>query len=257
MSTSVDAARRRRRTSAVAWAASVFVLLLPALASAGPPFETDDPEPPEYRHYEVYLVTQYEQEAGQHVETLPRIEINYGVMPNVQLSFATEHSWAAGLEEGAPRFGTSEVGLKMRFLPETKSQPQVAFYPSVVWSGESSRGGGVKVFLPLWGQKSWGRSTVYGGGGRWHNPGPLNRDFWFSGVAMLQQVSDRLTLGAEIFHSTADRVDTTNSTGFNVGGMSALGEDHSVLFSIGRSSTAGSLSAYLAYGISLGPKSTR
>ncbi len=202
-------------------------------------------------------MTQYDQGAGRHVETLPRFEINYGVMPNVQLSFATERSWARGSEEGAPRFGTSELGLKMRFLPETKYRPQVAFYPSVVWSGESTRGSDTKVFLPLWGQKSWGRSTVYGGGGRWHNPGPLNRDFWFAGVAMLRQVSDTLTLGAEVFHSTAESVDTVSSTGFNVGGLSALGEDHSVLFSIGRSSTPGSLSAYLAYGISLGPKTTR
>jgi hypothetical protein len=253
MPVSIRGTRRRLWTCVVAWATFLFVVLLPAVALAGPPFETDDPEPPEYRHYEVYLVTQYDQEVGQRVETLPRVEINYGLMPNVQLSFATEHSWAGGLE-GSARFGTSEAGLKMRFLQETNSRPQLAFYPSIVWSGESSQDTGARVFFPLWAQKSWGRSTIYGGGGRWHNPGPLNRDFWFTGAAMLQQLSDNLTLGAELFHSTADTVGGGGSTGFNIGGIRALGEGHSVLFSAGRSSTARSLSVYLAYGISLGPK---
>jgi hypothetical protein len=34
--------------------------LVPALANAGPPYTTDDPEPVEYRHWEFYLATQDE-----------------------------------------------------------------------------------------------------------------------------------------------------------------------------------------------------
>jgi hypothetical protein len=40
--------------------ATLVIVILPALNSskAGPPFLTDDPEPVEYRHWEVYVASQ-------------------------------------------------------------------------------------------------------------------------------------------------------------------------------------------------------
>jgi hypothetical protein len=62
----------------------VFILT-PGVAFAGPPFRTDDPEPVEYRHWEVYLASQGSFNQDERSLTAPHVEINYGVFPNVQL----------------------------------------------------------------------------------------------------------------------------------------------------------------------------
>src|SRR5258708_838938 len=54
------------------------------LAHAGPPFATDDPEPVEYRHWEIYLGSQYEHGGDGASGTLPHLEVNYGALPELQ-----------------------------------------------------------------------------------------------------------------------------------------------------------------------------
>jgi hypothetical protein len=49
-------------------------LALPASLEAGPPFVTDDPEPVEYRHWEVYLTSQLDHSAGTWLGTEPGCE---------------------------------------------------------------------------------------------------------------------------------------------------------------------------------------
>src|ERR1700692_1641445 len=54
-------------------------------ALAGPPFQTDDPEPIDYRNYEFYTFATSD---GTGIETDaagPAIEFNYGALPNVHL----------------------------------------------------------------------------------------------------------------------------------------------------------------------------
>ena len=63
----------------------LLFVLLPRVALAGPPFKTDDPEPVEYKHWEIYLASQYSHDQDQNSATLPHIEVNYGVVPNVQV----------------------------------------------------------------------------------------------------------------------------------------------------------------------------
>jgi hypothetical protein len=63
---------------------SFVFMLLPALALAGPPFRTDDPEPVEYQHWEIYLASQGSFGDGSEM-TAPHVEINYGILPDVQL----------------------------------------------------------------------------------------------------------------------------------------------------------------------------
>ena len=52
---------------------------------AGPPFKTDDPEPVEDQHWEVYVASQYANDKDGVSGTAPHFEVNYGVLPNVQL----------------------------------------------------------------------------------------------------------------------------------------------------------------------------
>jgi hypothetical protein len=60
----------------------VTLLLSSPPASAGPPFITDDPEPTDYQHWELYLFSQGTHETG---ETSGVCDCNYGFLPNVQL----------------------------------------------------------------------------------------------------------------------------------------------------------------------------
>lgn len=66
-------------------AAFVILLLSVPRLWAGPPFQTDDPEPVEFRHYEAYL---FGGSDGTPVETDPlgpAFEANWGAAPNLQL----------------------------------------------------------------------------------------------------------------------------------------------------------------------------
>ena len=69
-------------TVAVLW---VMLFFAPGTALAGPPFLTDDPEPVEYKHWEIYLASQYKHDRDQESATFPHVEINYGLIPNVQI----------------------------------------------------------------------------------------------------------------------------------------------------------------------------
>jgi len=48
------------------------------LAFAGPPFQTDDPEPVELHHYEFYVATQQTLTSDGRSGTAPHLEFNYG-----------------------------------------------------------------------------------------------------------------------------------------------------------------------------------
>src|ERR1035438_2902403 len=52
---------------------------------SGPPFNTDDPEPVDFRHWEFYISSINTFIPGFSTGTLPHFEVNYGVVPNVQL----------------------------------------------------------------------------------------------------------------------------------------------------------------------------
>ena len=65
--------------------AALVLLSLPA--SAGPPFVTDDPEPVDYQHYEMYFFSLGTHTAGELNGVAPSCDCNYGGLPNVQLHF--------------------------------------------------------------------------------------------------------------------------------------------------------------------------
>jgi hypothetical protein len=110
-------------------------------------------------------------------------------------------------------------------------------------------------FIPLWLQKSWGPWTTYGGGGFWRNPGEGNKDYWSYGWEVQRDMSKTLTLGAELFGNTKTTEDGLSRTGFNVGAIVNVTEDHHLLFSVGTDIHGDNrLSAYLAYQYTFGPQ---
>ena len=238
----------------------LIIAVMPGSALAGPPFLTDDPEPVEYRHWEVYLASQYRHERDQNSATLPHVEINYGLIPEVQIHLLAPLQYVK--QEGQSSqfgYGDTELGIKFRFLKETSILTQAGIFPLVeLPTGDSDRGlgnGKAQFFFPLWLQKSWGPWTTYGGGGYWVNPGAGNRDWWQFGWLVQREINKTLTLGAEIYYKTASKEDGDASKGYNIGAIVNLTDNHHILISGGQDVFGPSYCFfYFAYQFTFGPK---
>jgi len=227
-------------------------------AYAGPPFRTDDPEPVEFGHWEVYGFSTATNAAGGTVGILPGTEINYGAAPNLQLHLILPLTFDTA-SAGDMQFGCgdTELGVKYRFIEEDEHgwRPQVGIFPLLeAPSGNAARGlgtGATHGFLPVWLQKDFGDWTTYGGGGYWINPGVGNKNYWFAGWLLQRQVTKDLALGGETFHQTADTVGGRDQTGFNLGGIYDFTDHYHLLFSAGRglqnANSTNRFSYYLAF----------
>jgi hypothetical protein len=228
---------------------------------AGPPFLTDDPEPVEYRHWEFILATQQFHDAGGWSGTSPHLEINYGLIPDVQLHVLPSVGYNKAPGEAAHfGYGDSEAGFKYRFVHETDYRPQIAIFPAVeLPTGDRLAGlgnGKAQLFLPVWMQKTIGPWTTFGGGGYWFNPGPGNRDNWFAGWAILRKLTPAFSAGMEIQFRTPDTVDSRCSTALNFGGTYDFSETYHVLFSAGHSVHGpAQFQGYLGLQVTFGPRS--
>jgi hypothetical protein len=234
----VNPARIAARFSACA---GVIAALWAAPAAAGPPYITDDPEPVDLGHWEVYAFSAGAVDAHDATGVGPAVEINYGALPNLQLHVIGDIAYDA--PSGAPTVfgpGDTELGVKYRFITPGKDDwyPQVGIFPLLeVPTGNARRGlggGNVAAFLPVWLQKDFGKWTTYGGGGYWINPGPRNRNYWYVGWLLQRQVTEKLALGGEVFHTTSTMVGRGGLTGFNLGGQYDFTDHYHLLFSAGR-----------------------
>jgi hypothetical protein len=231
--------RKRRSAFGMTALFAIFVLGTSKPAYAGPPIITDDPEPVDYGHWEVYGFS-----AGAHGSSDtsglgPSVEVNYGALPNLQLhaimGFAFDGTSGRHLQMG---ISDTELGVKYRFINPGEDDwwPQIGMFPLVeLPSGNASRGlgaGYTQEFLPIWVQKDFGKWTTYGG--YWINPGPGNKNYWFAGWLLQRQITDDLALGVEVFHQTPAMVGRDASSGFNVGGAYDFTEHYHLLFSAGQ-----------------------
>ena len=239
----------------------LFPLIVgPTVAQAGPPFVTDDPEPVEYRHWEIYLASQDAKDKDGWSGTAPHFEVNYGALPNLQVHLIAPFAYVRP-NDGSSHygFGDLELGVKYRFIQEADWWPMVGAFPIVdLPTGRSSKGlgsGHTKTFLPIWFQKSWGPWTSYGGGGYWINPGSENKDYWFAGWEVQRELSKSVTLGGEVFYNTPTEKGEGDRTGSNVGTIFNLTDEHHLLFSAGRDIHGQNrFSTYIAYQLTIGPR---
>lgn len=230
-----------------------------APAQAGPPYLTDDPEPPPLGHWEAVFFTMGLEAQGAATGFLPAIEFNYGGFEDTQLHIQVPVGFAAGGDAGT-KFGGAdiELGVKYRFVEEDEDgwRPQVAVYPFVEVPTASSHNGlasrSVDYFLPVWAQKDLGANwTVDAGGGYWIDP--RDRNYWFAGALLQRKLTDALVVGAEAFHQSPAIEGEPAFTGFNIGATYDLSAHAHLLVSAGRGLTnAGSsdqLTWYIGYEI--------
>ncbi len=207
---------------------------------AGPPFNTDDPEPVEYRHWEYYISSINNWQNKFWSGTLPHFEVNYGVVPDVQLHLLLPMNY--GYNQGIMSLGyaNTEIGVKYRFIKETENSPQIGVFPILevpTINNHSFGNGKTQLYLPIWLQKTWGKLTTYGGGGYWINPGTGNKNWLFTGWEAQYDFSSILTLGGEIYFHTASDIESQSVTGFNVGGFVNFSSKFHLIFSFGHSIT--------------------
>jgi hypothetical protein len=171
-----------------------IALLLAAPAVAGPPYQTDDPDPTDTGGIEAYAFSEgdwdptYSGSLG--------IEANYGAAKDLQLSLGLPLDVTASpLRIGR---GNIELSAKWRFANDETSGWSLATFPGVTLpTAKGARG--VEALLPLWG--GWRRDelAIFGGGGRVFTSVPGGRDHWVLGLAATRQFGS-VNIGIEVGH---------------------------------------------------------
>lgn len=239
--------------------ALVSALIVSSEASGGPPYLTDDPEPVEYRHWELYLASQSFHDVDGWTGTAPHFEVNYGVVPNVQLHLIAPLAYSKSAGDSMHYgYGDTELGIKFRFVQEGEWMPQIGTFPFLEVPTGSSRlhlgNGSAQVFLPLWLQKSFGAWTTYGGAGFWVDLRVADRHWWYFGWLLQRKIIDGLAVGAEVLDLTPREAGNDNDVRFNVGAIIDITDTHHVLLSGGRGLAGPNLfQGYVAYLMTLGP----
>jgi hypothetical protein len=223
-----------------------------AAAFAGPPFVTDDPQPTDRGHWEIYNFVNATHVAGSTAGEAG-FDLNYGAAEDIQLTLVLPAAYedAGGLRV---RRGTVEAAAKFKLLHQRPGSalPDLAVFPRL-FLPTAGRGLGsdrASLLLPVWLQKDAGPWSVFGGGGYQINPGPGERDFWQDGVAVTRRIGRRLTVGAEVFHRTRDTTDGRAFTQANLGLIWRLADHWSLLAATGpgleNAASEGRYDAYLA-----------
>jgi hypothetical protein len=205
--------------------------LTPTAALCGPPYISDDPNPTDYEHFEIYAFAQ---------GTVSRdgdggaagIDFNYGATPDIQLTAAVPVAF-----EDVPHgdtqagIGNIELAVKYRVAHQDDLGWDIAVFPRLFLPSASSTVGDphASFFLPVWLEKDFGKWSTFGGGGCELNNGGDSQNFCLAGWALARQVLPNLQLGAEIVHQTADTKGGHASTAIGAGLKYDITDNYHVL----------------------------
>jgi Putative MetA-pathway of phenol degradation len=212
--------------------------LIIAPIQAGPPYVTDDPEPPPPGGWEINVPFIPERTPGKTEVDAPLFDLNYG-LPNIQLKLeipvAIVHNDNDGTAAGV---GDLLIGVKWRFLNNERSQVQFGIYPQLLLpTGDRGRGlgdGGSAFVFPLLAQRNWEKWTLYGNVGYWWQGADDTRNYFYAGAVLEREINKRLELGVELFGNSPKERGGRSEMAFNVGGTWKLSKHFNLLFSGGR-----------------------
>jgi hypothetical protein len=245
--------RRFRRLAPVLGMVATLGASSPALA--GPPYLSDDPEPTDVGHWEIYnFVIGAGGPSGLAGEA--GFDINYGPAKDWQLTAVLPGAFGApdafsdhGLRGGP---GDVELAIKYKFLHQSDGTwtPAVAFFPRLFApTADHALGTGrLGLLLPIWAQKDFGPWSVFGGGGYQINPGQGQRDFWQGGGAISRSFGEQLSLGAELYGQTHDTSVGGAYTTLNMAATYRLTKRWSLLTSAGPAWDRARADGYVFYG---------
>jgi len=196
-------------------------LFLPQAALGGPPFLTDDPEPTDTGHWEIYGPLLEAEGNGESFEGAFGAELNYGAAKDIQLTLGLTAAYAheaSGWRWGA---GDLEASVKYRFYHDEVSGLQIAFFPGITLPTASNGLGSdhVTALFPIWAQQDLAHWSIFGGGGYAVNPGRGNRDYWTCGIALTRRSGDRVLLGVEADRQGPDTIEGRAVTSLGLGAI--------------------------------------
>jgi hypothetical protein len=207
-----------------------------APAIAGPPYLSDDPEPTDYQHFEIYTFSNGTA-TRDGVSGEGGIDFNYGGAPNVQLTatlpvgynFPASGASAAGL-------GNIELAAKYRFLTQQSAGLDVSIFPRVFLPSASSSVGEqhASFLFPVWMEKDWDQWSAFGGGGCAINQGGDSQNYCLMGGVIARQIAPELQVGLELFHQTPDTQGGEATTSVGAGFRYDLNEHFHLLGYLGR-----------------------
>jgi hypothetical protein len=209
-------------------------------ALAGPPFTTNDPDPPDMGQWEINLPWFMDRNRdGTASGEWLRVDANYGYDAYTQLSveMPVPYQFPA---RGGMRFGAGDVLLeyKRRFDLDAKAG-YFGINPELTLpTGDAARGlgrGRATLQLPLLYQKQWGGTVVYGDARYKLWAGDQGKSHWFFGLALEQSVGEKLKLGGELFATTPQSPGGAANAGFSLGGKWLMAPGRVLMFSAGRS----------------------
>ena len=194
-------------------------MAMTSAALAGPPFLTDDPQPTDLHHYEIYSFAGFEQARGERAGAAG-LDFNYGAAENLQLTAVLPYAFNRTADSRAGNLGSIELAAKYKILHQTGFGLDVAIFPRIFLPAGSAAVGPrhAALLLPIWVGKDFGPTSVFGGGGCTINRGGDSQDFCQWGLTLTRKITDRLTLGAEVFHQTPDTRHGRASTDLGFGG---------------------------------------
>jgi hypothetical protein len=217
--------------------AILIFLVVPSasLLAQGPPYQTDDPVPVDYQHYEFYVFGSADGTPVEMDSTGPAFEFNWGALPRLQIHAI--FPWGSIHPSNRPVYAPSgigpsafgltdiELGVKVAFIKESPHFPQVGTFPMFeLPTGSYDRGLGVgKVYykIPLWFQKNKGKWLFDGGAGYEVVPQTDYKSFVYTGWLVKREINKRIEFGAEIFAHGREGLaapQTQASTLLDVGG---------------------------------------
>ncbi len=214
--------------------ALVSITTVPAIA--GPPYLTDDPEPTDYRHYEIYMFNSGMVTSGD-TSGETGIDFNYGGAPNLQLTATIPAAFdgpSHGPFLGGP--GNVELAAKYRFLTQQNVGLDVAVFPRVFLPSASSNVGDqhASFLLPLWIEKDWDNWSAFGGGGCEYNHAWNAQSFCLMGAVVTHKLTDNLDLGLELFHQTPNVPGGAQTTSVGLGATYDLNDNYHLMGYVGR-----------------------
>jgi hypothetical protein len=221
------------------WLAALPLILGAGCVVAGPPFLSNDPDPPEIGQWEVILpTTAIRRPDGGITGEWTTANFNYGYDSRTQLSFALPVAYQRSAA-GSVQSGLGDVMLeyKRRF----GTDPEAGYFginPAVsLPTGDAGRGlgrGNAVVQLPLLYLRSRGEWVGYADARyRWRD-GEQRTSSWFIGTVLERRLTARSEVGVELYSVTAQAPAADATIGFDVGVRYTLAPNVRLIASAGR-----------------------
>jgi len=224
---------------------------------------TDDPGTPGSGVWEINVAYLEDRTSQERLRSFPHVDFNYGLGERIQLKYETGWSFAETPEGVKSGLDDSLLGVKWRFLDQSRSGVDMSVYPQLQLQNSTysvAQGialAGPNFFLPVEIERDFGKVKVVGEMGYQYFHGEQNE--WVVGILGSVQASDPLELMAEVRIFSANLSENLINRGdviLNVGLRHALGSNFKLLASVGTGLSNGpqatSFIAYLGVQVLLG-----